>query len=177
MVQWAPITGLSDSCSPPLWLHLHWEHPATDGRPVEDIVNWHRVISTDSLQETMVHCTQFKDFTVYGRIWLYEGCILYLQLTILREKKGGNIRSQDIFFCLGLFLNLVCFDLRLYCFLSFRMLLPSNAEFRRTWSFRLSLMSIRLEEAKFGPSADSGDKSLDITFPRILIKKIPVLLC
>lgn len=107
MVQWAPITGLSDSCSPPLWLHLHWEHPATDGRPVEDIVNWHRVISTDSLQETMVHCTQFKDFTVYGRIWLYEGCILYLQLTILREKKGGNIRSQDIFFRLGLFLNLV----------------------------------------------------------------------
>lgn len=25
MVHWAPITGLSDSCSPPLWRHLHLE--------------------------------------------------------------------------------------------------------------------------------------------------------
>lgn len=83
-MQWAPITGLSDSCSPPLRLHLHWERQATDGWPVEDIVSSHRVISPDSLQETMVHCTQFKGLTVHGGIWLYErgGCIFYLQLAI-----------------------------------------------------------------------------------------------
>lgn len=54
-MQWAPITGLSDSCSQPLQLHLHWEGQATDGGPVEDIVSSHRVISPVSLQETMVH--------------------------------------------------------------------------------------------------------------------------
>lgn len=96
MVQWAPITGLSDSCSPPLWLHLHWERQAADGWPVEDIVSSHRVISPDSPQETMVHCTQFKGLTVHGGILLYErgGCVFYLQLTIW-ERSWGNIESQD----------------------------------------------------------------------------------
>lgn len=76
-MQWAPITGLSDSCSPALQLHLHWEHRTSDGRPVEDIVSSHRVISLDSPQETMVHCTQFKGLTVHGGILLYGGRGLY----------------------------------------------------------------------------------------------------
>lgn len=45
MAQWAPITGLFDSCSPPVQPHLLWEGPATDGWPVEDIVSWRRVIA------------------------------------------------------------------------------------------------------------------------------------
>lgn len=80
-MQWAPITGLSDSCSPPLQLHLHWERQATDGWPVEDIVSSHRVISPDSLQETMVYCTQFKGLTVNGGILLYGQGGVYFFLT------------------------------------------------------------------------------------------------
>lgn len=45
--------------------------------PVEDIVSSRRVSSVDSLQETMVHCTQFKGFTVHGA-FISEGAVFVI---------------------------------------------------------------------------------------------------
>ena len=90
-VYWRPTTiitgligrtnGAMGSNYRPLWqlltttlAHLHWEHPATNGWPVEDFVSSHTVIFLDSQQKTMVHCTQFmgplcarRNFALWAR--------------------------------------------------------------------------------------------------------------
>lgn len=166
MVQWAPITGLSDSCSPPFWLHLHWERPATDGWPVEDFVtaSSHTVISQDSLQETKVRCTQFEGLTVHGGILHQErgGCVLYQRLTIWDRNIGEVILSCFFLFCHFQILLSLSRRLSPLLFLS---------------SFTLSLMSIRLRGVESGAVIWQQWYIAGYYFPRVLITILIVLLC
>lgn len=149
MVQWAPITGLSDSCSPALQLHLHWERRTSDGRPVEAIVSLHRVISPDSPQETLVRCTQFKGLTVHGGILLYEGRGLYFLTAVdnFCERSWGDFVTQDfnLFTCLKMFCLLTG---RTASFPVLEDVLTERRCFLAS-SVSSSLMSICLEKAEF----------------------------
>lgn len=170
MVQWAPITGLSDSCSPALQLHLHWERRTSDGRPVEDIVSSHRVISPDSPQETMVCCTQFKGLTVHGGILLYGGRGLYFLTAVdnFCERSWGNFGTQD-------FNHFTC--LQMFCLLTGRIaslpVLEDSLIEQRCFLaslFSSSLMSICLEKAESGVIGWQQRFITVCYFPRVPIK-------
>lgn len=158
MVQWAPITGHSDSCSPLSCLHLHLVHPASVGWPVEDIVSSHGVDSPDSQQERLVHCRQFKSLTVHGGIFLPEGgvCFLCLWMTFCIQVISGHKRIMFPTASCLLFLSL------------------SNAKFRYTSLFSWSLILSLLEFVAFSWQRRCITGS---HLPRGLIKNIHLCSC